>query len=88
MASQFEVWELLGRMAAWFLRKESEERAGVVGARWSWGAVAATSPLTVTVDGDTSPTPASSIGYVPAVGTRVHVVIASGRAIILVAPPT
>ena len=80
------VWELLGQMAAWHVKKRDEERAGVIGARWTWGTVAATSPLTVTLDNETDQTPATALGWTPPVGRRVVAAIAGGRVWALAAP--
>lgn len=60
-------------------------RRGTVPAKWGWGAVSTTDPLTVLLDHDTDPVPAEHLGSVPAVGTRVHTVLVAGRVIILAA---
>lgn len=48
-----------------------------------WGTVATVSPLTVTLDGSTTPIPASTASTTPTVGDRVYLALQTGRAVIV-----
>lgn len=86
MSNLTQAATLLQQAVAWFVKKRDEERNGVVPARWTWGTVTATSPLTVTLDNETDQTPVTALGWTPPVGRRVVAVIAGGRVWALAAP--
>ncbi len=83
-----ETNALLREIAAWHKRRVADDAKGIAGALWTWGTVYSTSPLEVTLDNDTTQLPATDIGYIPAVGSRVRVVVVLGRVIVLAAPAT
>lgn len=73
----------LQELLAWWRGKVDDERRGIVGAVWTFGKVTSVYPLQVQLDGDSTDTPAMALGMVPAVNTRVRVVVVARRPIIL-----